>query len=556
MQNILEIQNLSVPLPTGGDRKYALKNVYLSLPRGQLTCIVGESGSGKSTLARAIMGLLQLQRLAPSEGRILLDGEDVINATDKRMRELRGNVMSMIFQEPMSAMNPVMRVGAQAEEVLRYHGVQSKEERRKRVLDAFTEVNLPQPAETYQKYPHQLSGGQRQRVMIAMALLLGPKLLIADEPTTALDVTTQMRILRLLKKQQQEKDMSMLFVTHDFGVVAEIADSVVVMRYGEIVESGPAAEVLSAPRHEYTRALLRDLAEEGPGRTSHAGGRPVLDVSGLRKSYALRPSFGFRSLKRTVLEDFSLELRPGETVAVVGESGSGKSTVARCLSRLVEPDNGRVVIAGEDFLQVSGKALRNFRSHIQMIFQDPYSSLNPRTPAGAIVSQPAIARGVPKAEAWENGCRALEIVGLDRSAAKRLPHEFSGGQRQRIGIARALSLKPSILIADEAVSALDISTQTQIIRLFEELQAQFQIAIIFITHDLRVAQKIAHKIIVMQSGKVVEQGDAAELFQNPKHPYTQELLASVPGRAWWNRQRNRRTSSAGERSSELGCSSV
>ncbi|MGK9286797.1 ABC transporter ATP-binding protein [Sinorhizobium meliloti] len=535
MCNMLEIRQLSVPLPGGGDRKFALEKVSLTLPHSRLTCIVGESGSGKSTLARAVMGLLPLQRLSPSEGQIVLDGEDITQASDQRMRELRGNAMSMIFQEPMSAMNPVMRVGVQAEEVLRYHGVGSKTERKSRVLAAFSDVNLPHPDETYDKYPHQLSGGQRQRVMIATALLLGPKLLIADEPTTALDVTTQMKVLRLLKQQQQQKNMSMLFVTHDFGVVAEIADTVVVMRHGQVVEQGPTESVLRAPRHEYTRSLLQDLNDKEPNQPLGERGKAVLTAAGLRKSYPVRKGFAFRQQHRVALADFDLQLHAGETIAVVGESGSGKSTAARCLCRLVEPNGGKLTVASEDFRGMSGRALRSFRSRIQMVFQDPYSSLNPRTSVGAIISEPAVAHGVPRAEASANARRLLETVGLDSSAASRLPHEFSGGQRQRIGIARALSMKPDILIADEAVSALDVSTQAQIIKLLQDLRSQFNIAILFITHDLRVARKIADKIVVMQAGKIVESGDARELFENPKHPYTRELLASVPGREWWER---------------------
>ncbi|KOF14378.1 hypothetical protein AC244_27465 [Ensifer adhaerens] len=536
MQNMLEVQGLFVPLPLGSDRKYALENVSLSLPHGQLTCIVGESGSGKSTLARAVMGLLPLQRLGVSEGSIVLDGEDITHASTRRMRELRGNAMSMIFQEPMSAMNPVMRVGVQTDEVLRYHGVKSKTERRSRVLAAFADVNLPHPEETYQKYPHQLSGGQRQRVMIAMALLLGPKLLIADEPTTALDVTTQMKILRLLKQQQQQKNMSMLFVTHDFGVVAEIADTVIVMRHGRVVEHGSTAAVLAAPRHEYTRSLLRDLKDQEKSQPFSGMGKPVLTATGLCKSYPVRKGFSLRPQQRVALADFNLEIRPGETIAVVGESGSGKSTAARCLCRLIEPNDGNVTIANENFLELSGKSLRRFRSRVQMIFQDPYASLNPRTSVGAIISEPAVAHGVPRVEASENARRLLKTVGLDSGAANRLPHEFSGGQRQRIGIARALSLQPDILIADEAVSALDVSTQAQIIKLLQDLRSKFKIAIIFITHDLRVARKIADKIVVMKAGEIVEFGDAQELFDRPKHPYTRELLASVPGREWWARQ--------------------
>lgn len=535
MSNMLEIHQLSVPLPGGGDRKYALEKVSLTLPHGQLTCIVGESGSGKSTLARAVMGLLPLQRLSPSEGQIVLDGEDITQASEQRMRELRGNAMSMIFQEPMSAMNPVMRVGIQADEVLRYHGVASKAERKSRVLAAFSDVNLPHPQETYDKYPHQLSGGQRQRVMIAMALLLGPKLLIADEPTTALDVTTQMRILRLLKEQQRQKNMSMLFVTHDFGVVAEIADTVVVMRHGQVVEQGSTESVLRAPSHEYTRSLLQDLNDNDPDKPLGERGKVVLTASGLRKSYPVRKSFALRPHHRVALGGFDLQLHAGETIAIVGESGSGKSTAARCLCRLVEPNGGKLTVADKDFRNMSGRSLRNFRSRIQMVFQDPYSSLNPRKSVGAILAEPAVAHGVPRAEASVNARRLLETVGLDSSAANRLPHEFSGGQRQRIGIARALSLKPDILVADEAVSALDVSTQAQIIKLLQDLRSQFNIAIVFITHDLRVARKIADRIIVMKAGEIVERGDSRELFDNPEHPYTKELLASVPGRVWWEK---------------------
>jgi peptide/nickel transport system ATP-binding protein len=532
MDNQLEIHDLCVPLPKGGDRGFALEKVSFALPRGQLMCVVGESGSGKSTLARAIMGLLELQKLPPASGQILLDGEDLLQVTGARLNELRGNAMSMIFQEPMSAMNPLMRVGVQADEVLRFHGVRSARERKQRILQSFAEVHLPNPEEIYDRYPHRLSGGQRQRVMIAMALLLGPKLLIADEPTTALDVTTQMRILHLLKGLQQEKQMSMLFVTHDFGVVAEIADTVLVMREGRIVEAGTKISVLRSPRHEYTRSLLRDLKDNAVNTRPQVARSAILSVKGLTKSYSTKSWLSLQRSKRTVLENFEMELMPSETIAIVGESGSGKSTVARCITRLTDADKGSIVIAGEDFREIPRKKLRASRSRIQMIFQDPFSSLNPRSTAGRAVSEAAIAHGVPKSEALENGRRLLEIVGLDPSAFSRLPHEFSGGQRQRIGIARALSVDPSIIIADEAVSALDVSTQTQIIKLFEDLQDRFGIAIIFITHDLRLARKIADKVIVMQSGKIVEQGKVKDVLEHPQHPYTKELLASVPGLTW------------------------
>ena len=528
---LLRIDRLALTLPDGADRLYAVDNVSYDLSAGEILCVVGESGSGKSMTANAVMGLLPTGVHA-SRGRALFDGQDLLAMDEISHRALRGRRIGMIFQEPMTALNPLMRVGEQIAEVFEAHGLLTPRTRKEKALALLEEVRLPDPEAALRAYPFELSGGQRQRVMIAMALALEPELLIADEPTTALDVTTQAQILHLVKDLQQRHGMAVMFITHDFGVVAEIADRVCVMREGRIVEMGSAREVLDDPQHEYTRALIEAIPGDAvPPSRDEAQAKPLLSVKGLDKVY--RSSGGWFQPKREVvaLEGIDFTVDKGETLGVVGESGSGKSTLGRCIVGLNTPDSGEIRLNDVDLRALEGRELREHRRRIQMVFQDPYASLNPRIRVGMAIAQGPIANGVAKAEAMKQARELLATVGLDASAAERYPHEFSGGQRQRIGIARALALNPELIVADEAVSALDVSIQAQVLKLLDTLKKEFELSLLFITHDLRVAAQICDRLIVMQKGRIVEHGSATEIFLSPQHPYTRELLAAIPGRA-------------------------
>jgi peptide/nickel transport system ATP-binding protein len=465
-------------------------------------------------------------------GAIRLQGQDLNALTPSEFRRLRGARVAMIFQEPMTALDPLMRVGDQIAEVFEAHGALTPATRRARALELLTEVGLPDPAVTIDAYPFQLSGGQRQRVMIACALALDPVLLIADEPTTALDVTTQAQILKLIRDLQARHGTAVMFITHDFGVVADIADTVVVMRQGVVVESGAAADVLTRPQHAYTQALIAAIPTGLPATAPEASSdrRVVLEVSGLSKIYRTRGSWFRPGRIVPAVADVSFDLARGETLAIVGESGSGKSTLGRCLVRLVTPDQGSIRLDGTETMGHSSAEMRHWRRRMQMVFQDPYGSLNPRTRVGRIIAEGPIANGASAREALGRARELLQIVGLDPSAADRFPHEFSGGQRQRIGIARALALDPEILIADEAVSALDVSIQAQVLRLLADLKQRLDLALIFITHDLRVAATISDRVAVMQQGRIVEMGAVAHVFGDPQHAYTRTLLAAIPGR--------------------------
>jgi peptide/nickel transport system ATP-binding protein len=525
----IEVADLSLTLPPGSDRRYALESLSFRVERKKIVCIVGESGSGKSLCAQAIMGLLP-PVIGIESGEVVFDGEDLLTASRHRMRELRGREIAMIFQEPMTALNPSMRIGMQIEEVFEAHGLYSPRERHERALELIREVGLPDPEQIALTYVHQLSGGQRQRAMIAMALALGPSLLIADEPTTALDVTTQAQILKLIRNLQSARDMAVIFITHDFGVVAEIADTVLVLEKGKMVEYGPAGSVLQHPRHPYTRELLAAVPSSNvPDRTSAATAAPSCVVAGLKKTYASRGGLFSDKRVTVAVDDVSFTICRGETLGLVGESGSGKSTVARLMTRLVEPDDGLIRIGDTDFATLSSEKLRRERRRVQMIFQDPFASLNPRRSVGMSISDGPVAHGTPRRRAMEEARQLLELVGLTAAAAEPLPHEFSGGQRQRIGIARALALKPDLLIADEAVSALDVTIQAQVIRLLEDLKRSLDLSMLFITHDLNVAAQICDRMAVMHRGRIVELASAGELFKNPRAPYTQRLLSARPG---------------------------
>jgi peptide/nickel transport system ATP-binding protein len=527
---VLQVRALSVCLPPGADRALAVNTVDFDIPAGQTLCIVGESGSGKSMIANAVMGLLPLPHVRAVDGQMLFEGEDLRLASEPRLRQLRGQRIAMIFQEPMTSLNPVMRVGEQLQEVLDCHCPDMPgAAKQQKVIEALRDVGLPEPELMVQSYPFRLSGGQRQRVMIACAMLLEPTLLIADEPTTALDVTTQAQILALMKDLQRRKGMALLFITHDFGVVAQIADQVVVMQTGEVVESGAAADVLRAPQHAYTRKLI-DAIPKGVARAAADAAQrpPLLEVRQLSKCY--RSAGGWFKPMRTVqaAQSLSFTLREGETLGLVGESGSGKSTVGRCLTGLVPKDSGDIVFAGQPLAADVRQRKAAERGQVQMVFQDPYASLNPRHSVGSAIAAGPLAQGVAASEAWRRTRELLELVGLQADAAARYPHEFSGGQRQRVAIARALAMRPRLIVADEPVSALDVSVQAQVLALFEQVRREFQLSMVFITHDLRVAAQMCDHIAVMRRGEIVEYGETAEVLQNPQHPYTRELMAAAP----------------------------
>nr|WP_315593104.1 ABC transporter ATP-binding protein [uncultured Cupriavidus sp.] len=531
---LLSIRDLSIALPKGGDRPYAVRDITFEIGAGELVCIVGESGSGKSMSANAIMGLLP-HYLKPEAGQISFQGRDLLTQDEATLQGMRGKDMAMIFQEPLSALNPLHRVGDQIAEVMRVHGALDPAGRRARVLELLAFVGLPDPPSLYHAYPFALSGGQRQRVMIAMALALEPAFLIADEPTTALDVTTQAQILALIARIQKEKGMGVMFVTHDFGVVAEIADRVIVMEKGCIVEQGPAEQVLNRPSHPYTQRLIGSVPSHHPRTVVAAGdtnGYPVLRVEGLRKTYTTPGGLFQRKRVVEAVKGVSFEIRAGETLGIVGESGSGKSTIGKCLLKLTGNDGGVMAFEGRDIAPMSEQAFRPLRRHIQMIFQDPFASLNPRHTVGRILCDGPVASGVPRAQAEARARELLKLVELDASAFDRYPSQFSGGQRQRIGIARALAMEPRLIVADESVSALDVSVQAQVLKLLAEVQKRLGIALIFITHDLRVAAQICDKVLVMHRGSVVEEGSPAEIFAAPRDAYTRKLIEAMPGKDW------------------------
>ncbi|WP_193337399.1 ABC transporter ATP-binding protein [Devosia beringensis] len=527
----VSVRHLALRLPKGADRALALVDLSFELPKGEVLCIVGESGSGKSLCAQTLMGLLP-RTIKVERGEALFDAVDLISIDAGTMRSLRGRRIGMIFQEPMTALNPSMRIEDQIMEVFEAHDLLSPAERRARALELAREVQLPDPERTIRAFPHQLSGGQRQRAMIAMALALEPALLIADEPTTALDVTTQAQILKLMREIQQRRGMSVIFITHDLGVVADIADHVLVLEKGIVVEQGRTQAVLGNPQHPYTRALIAAVPSGTPALRPVAADQPVaLAVENLNKSYGQKAGmFGDRRVVHAV-RNVSFEIRRGETLGVVGESGSGKSSVARLVTLINAPDSGHIYLGGEDFSAMRGEKLRQQRSRIQMVFQDPFASLNPRRMVGLSIADGPIARGVPKRLALDNARALLELVGLDGKSAERLPHEFSGGQRQRIGIARALALEPDVLVADEAVSALDVTVQAQVLKLLEELKSRLNLAMLFITHDLHVAAQVCDRMAVMRAGEIVEIGTTRDIFLNPQHDYTRQLLAAIPGSA-------------------------
>ncbi len=527
---VLSVRDLTVALPGDHDRTHAIRDVSFELMGGEILCIIGESGSGKSVTASAVMGLLP-PVMTVRGGSIDFRGKDLLKQTEAEMRRMRGRAVSIIFQDPLSALNPLMTIGAQIREVLDYHDEGTPDSRPARVIRMLDEVGLPDPELIQHQYPFRLSGGQRQRVMIAMAMALNPDILIADEPTTALDVTTQAQILELIRKVQRAKGMSVMFITHDFGVVAEVADRVIVMEKGDIVEQGPAQQVLTDPAHPYTKKLIAAVPTLREQDRARAVQPPeVMRVTNLQKTYRTRSGFLGKMREVHAVDDVSFTLRKGETLGVVGESGSGKSSLGKVLMKLIAADGGEIRFQGENILAMDEEAFRPLRPRIQMIFQDPYASLNPRFTIGqALTVGPTAHRLMTRKAARARAEATLDLVGLDASAFDRFPHEFSGGQRQRVGIARALMFDPEVIVADEAVSALDVSIQAQVLELLDRIRRERQLAMVFITHDLRVASQICDDILVMHRGKVVEAGPPSRIFRAPEHDYTRSLVAAIPG---------------------------
>ncbi|PYE37311.1 peptide/nickel transport system ATP-binding protein [Rhizobium sp. PP-WC-1G-195] len=515
--HLLEVRNLSVEFHTAVGVVKAVRDISYHLDRGETLAILGESGSGKSVSSSAIMNLIDMPPGRISGGQILLDGVDLLTMPAQARREVNGRRIAMIFQDPLSHLNPVYTVGWQIREALTAHGTNGAKAQAE-ALRLMGRVGIPDPENALDKYPHEFSGGQRQRVMIAMALALRPDLLIADEPTTALDVTVQAEVLALLEELQQETGMAILIITHDLGVVAEVADRVVVMEKGQLVESGTVRDVYRNPQHPYTRKLIAAAPGKGEMHAPLPRVEPVLQVRDARKTYG-----AFDALKGV-----SFDLMPGETLAVVGESGSGKSTLARILLRLDEPTSGSALWKGRDLFQMGAAELYKLRRDLQMVFQDPTQSLNPRMTVYQLVSEAWVIHPdiLPKAKWRARVAELLVQVGLGPEHMGRYPHQFSGGQRQRIAIARALALEPKLIICDEAVSALDVSVQAQVIALLDNLRKTMGIAFIFIAHDLPVVRDFADHVMVMQNGKVVELGTVREVFETPREAYTQALLAA------------------------------
>lgn len=533
---VFTVKNLNIQLKgsldASGQPKLLVQDLNLQVRAGETLCIVGESGSGKSLTSLAIMGLLPADSLQVSSGAIDLEGKDLLQLNAGQMRALRASQLAMVFQEPMTALNPVHRVGKQIEEVLKLHTNLNAAQRRARVLEMLEAVHLPDIQRIYDSFPHQLSGGQRQRIVIAMALILKPRVLIADEPTTALDVTTQKQILALISELQQTHGTAVIFITHDFGVVAEIADRILVMNKGKVVETGSREQILAAPKQEYTRMLVSSVPSLVPHSRAQPQSDAVLQVKALEKLYPKAKRFLRKAEMVHAANGVALTLRRGEILGIVGESGSGKSTVARCIVRLIDPTSGEIRLKGDDITTLGRRALLPLRKRIQIVFQDPYRSLNPRRLIRDSVIEGLVNYGMQYEEALEKARQAMDLVGLPRQALDRYPHQFSGGQRQRICIARALVMEPDVLVADEAVSALDVSVQAQVLGLLEEVRSRVGVGVLFITHDLRVAAQICDSIIVMKSGRIVESGTVQQVLGKPEHAYTQALIDAAPGRHW------------------------
>jgi peptide/nickel transport system ATP-binding protein len=551
MKNLISVQDLQVSFKLSKTAVgQAVKGVSFDIPVNSTVALVGESGSGKSVSAMSIVRLLPENAILGANSKVLYNGKDLLKAPIEDLRALRGKDISVVFQEPMSSLNPVFTVGDQIAEVLRIHLNLNRKQSLDRALDLMTEVGIPNPKERLNSFPHQLSGGQQQRVMIAIAIACEPKLLIADEPTTALDVTVQRQIVELLARLQQRQKMSMLFISHDLGLVGEISDRVVVMRNGVVREAGDAAAIFTSPQDSYTQALLAcrprldarprrlavidDIMNKRPAITEErvstpADGPALIEVKGLQKDYPLKTGLFKRSVFSAV-KSANFSLHKGRTLGVVGESGSGKTTVGMMLTRLTDATAGSIMFEGIDLATLNAAQMRPYRSRIQIIFQNPYASLNPRFTIGQILMEPMRIHSIGKddGERAQRAVALIEKVGLPRDAFGKYPHEFSGGQRQRIAIARCLTMKPEIIVCDESVSALDVSVQATVLNLLLDLQEEFGLTYVFISHDLAVVKYMADDILVMNQGEIVERGSSDDIYNRPQHAYTQQLLGAIP----------------------------
>ncbi len=527
---VLRVEGLCVSARTEQGLNPLVQDLCFELKKGETLGIAGESGSGKSITSLAIMGLLPQPAVRVTGGHIRLGGQDLTALSEPALRGIRGDRIAMIFQEPMTSLNPVMTVGAQLTEAIRAHEVVSRAEARKLAVEALRAVRLSEPERRMGQYPHELSGGMRQRVMIAMALALRPEVLIADEPTTALDVTVQREVLDLLRDLQAQLGTAIILITHDMGVVAEMADRVIVMRQGRQVETAPTTDIFDRPQADYTRALLAAVPRLGQGAARPAvTGEPIARLSDVVVRYPLRGGlFGRVQQNVHAVEHVSFDVRKGETFALVGESGCGKSTIAKALVGLA-PHQGRIEIGGQAMEDLDTAGLKAMRRRVQMVFQDPVAALNPRMKVGELIAEPLVIHGIGDgASQCAKAADLMTRVGLEASQLDRYPHEFSGGQRQRICIARALALQPDLIIADESVSALDVSVQARVLELLRALQAEFGMSYLFISHDMAVVDNISDRVAVMYLGQIVEMGTRSQIFSNPQHPYTQRLINSVP----------------------------
>lgn len=524
---LLQVRNLSVSFQTNDGVVNAVNNVNFELNVGETLAIVGESGSGKSVSTNALMQLLPNNARIDAQSSIVFEGEELLEKSEVQMRRVRGDRIGMIFQEPMTSLNPYLRVGIQVAEAMMCHRKVSMAQAKQRVLELFELVHLPNPQQAYSKYPHEFSGGQLQRIMIAMALINEPDILIADEPTTALDVTVQAEVLKLIKEIQSKMGMAILFITHDLGVVRYVADRVLVMCKGDVVEEGDTQELFTNAKHDYTRMLINAIPK-GSKDTVDANAPALLKASDIRVKFLIKPHFiASRNQYFEAVKGISLELKQGETLGIVGESGSGKSTLGRALIGLL-PSTGEIEFKGMDYRKLSEVQRLTLKKDIQMVFQDPYGSLSPRMTVGEIITEGLLVHQphISKAERLQRARKALEEVRLDASAINRYPHEFSGGQRQRIAIARALILEPSFILLDEPTSALDRSVQLTVIDLLKDIQQRRNIGFLFISHDLSVVKALSDRVMVMQKGEVMEQGSAEDIFHRPQHDYTKKLIAA------------------------------
>lgn len=532
-ERLLSVENLRVLFNTRNGQTVAVENLSFSLERGKVLGIVGESGSGKSVACYALMGLIPSPPGKIESGRALFHGSDLLKMSEAELRRVRGHKIAMIFQDPMTCLNPYMRVADQLTEVLLQHKKISKKEAREKSIASLVEVGIQDAAKRIDEYPHQFSGGMRQRVMIAMALLAEPEILIADEPTTALDVTVQAQILALIKNLQKSHNLAVIFITHDLGVAVQMADDVLVMEKGKLVEQGPTEVIFKNPTQEYTKKLLSAVLTSAKPVASAAkvNEPPLLDVKNLQVGYVSHTGSIFNRVAKFSrgVDDVTIHIQRGEILGLVGESGSGKSTLGRSIIRLVDAQSGQVVFNGENLLDVSPANLNNMRRDIQMIFQDPYASLNPRMTVFDTLAEPLLVHGLAtKSTVLDQVNELMDDVGLERRFIRKYPHEFSGGQRQRIAIARAIALKPKLIVADEPVSALDVTIRAQILALLLELTQKHSLTMLFISHDMSVVRYLCDRVVVMQKGRLIEEGKTEQLFSAPQQEYTRQLLAAIP----------------------------